>query len=520
MKHTNAQRAQTGQFASSDAPKAKRIEVWLQPQTVALLDIWCRQWDVGRGKAIDRLLSLAQFPVPAPEVDTKPTPAPSAPPAGLKRVADLEDEPEPPAPSPPAPEPEPQPEPEPTHSGRGKGQQARIANFPGVQNRKVWIVVRVNYGKDGGLSQCCHYNGIAFGKPDAPKPETARALTAGGGLFSIGNDETLAGLVLGTRVEFALNVTDGSIWANGVEVPSDAAATAWRLYQEAHQLTPSGREVEDFQQAMSRFAEQGRERWEKITAEAKRIGITAKQLERLLPQLKLSVSNLPLSPEAVQAIHQMLERGQRTAGARERVYAERLALINQATPNLFADLADHCGSVELSDGKVAIDYLLRRLPDLGLKPYRKLCAGLWQQLEQVVQWADLKSEHLSSVPARRALFWGVVLRLDHLGTDVPTDSARFLEWCRFTVHQEHASRARQQSSDDLDRRLFDFGAMSDAQAREVLGLPAQGTELTRTAINDAYKAHARQHHPDAGGDAARFQRITKARDRLLLAVGG
>jgi hypothetical protein len=237
MQHTNSQRGSDGQFSPSDAPKAKRIEVWLQPQTVALLDTLCRQWNVGRGKVIDQLVTRGPVPPAAwleVEADPTPAPTPSSPPLGLKRIADLEADP-------PAPEPAPTPSgraepptPEPTPSGRGKGEEAQIANFPGVQNRKVWIVVRVNYDQNGGLTQCGHYDGTGFGRPDELKPKTARALTAGGGLFCSGDDRTLSGLVLGCKVEFALNITDGSIWANGVEVPPDAAATAWRLYQEAH----------------------------------------------------------------------------------------------------------------------------------------------------------------------------------------------------------------------------------------------------------------------------------------------
>ena len=47
-----------------------------------------------------------------------------------------------------------------------------------------------------------------------------------------------------------------------------------------------------------------------------------------------------------------------------------------------------------------------------------------------------------------------------------------------------------------------------------------GTELTRKAINDAYRTLAKGLHPDAdGGDADRFQRLVAARDRLLLEVG-
>ena len=63
------------------------------------------------------------------------------------------------------------------------------------------------------------------------------------------------------------------------------------------------------------------------------------------------------------------------------------------------------------------------------------------------------------------------------------------------------------------------GKPSSDSDRATLGLPPEA-ELTRKAINDAYKQLAKQHHPDAeGGDADRFQRLVAARERLLLEVG-
>jgi hypothetical protein len=56
VKRTNASRAADGLFAPSDGPKARRVEVWLQPGTIALIDAICAQEGIGRGKAIDRLL--------------------------------------------------------------------------------------------------------------------------------------------------------------------------------------------------------------------------------------------------------------------------------------------------------------------------------------------------------------------------------------------------------------------------------------------------------------------------------
>ena len=81
MQHTNSQRGSDGRFGASDGPKAKRIEVWLQPQTIELLDTLTKQWGVGRGKVIDPAADAG--PCAAAVVDggpESPPPTPSAPP--------------------------------------------------------------------------------------------------------------------------------------------------------------------------------------------------------------------------------------------------------------------------------------------------------------------------------------------------------------------------------------------------------------------------------------------------------
>lgn len=81
MEHTNSQRGPDGRFGASDGPKSKRIEVWLQPQTVALLDTLTKQWGVGRGKVIDQLLTRGPVPPESwTSVTEQPPSTPSAPP--------------------------------------------------------------------------------------------------------------------------------------------------------------------------------------------------------------------------------------------------------------------------------------------------------------------------------------------------------------------------------------------------------------------------------------------------------
>lgn len=51
-------------------------------------------------------------------------------------------------------------------------------------------------------------------------------------------------------------------------------------------------------------------------------------------------------------------------------------------------------------------------------------------------------------------------------------------------------------------------------AQKVLGI--DGTPLTREAIKIAYRALAKKHHPDAGGDAAQFAQVDRAKCILEL----
>lgn len=83
MRHTTSKRGAGGQFTASGAPTAKRVEVWLQPTTIGLLDSLCKQWGVGRGKVIDQLLTRGPVPPAAwaeVEGQTSPPAAPAAPP--------------------------------------------------------------------------------------------------------------------------------------------------------------------------------------------------------------------------------------------------------------------------------------------------------------------------------------------------------------------------------------------------------------------------------------------------------
>ena len=107
-------------------------------------------------------------------------------------------------------------------------------------------------------------------------------------------------------------------------------------------------------------------------------------------------------------------------------------------PGLAQSICDQCETVEV-DRDVANDYLLRLLPDIGVKPYKKLCQGLWGSLPDL-DMVKLISLNLASVPGRRTLFWGVILRLDQLKGDPPTTGGPFLDWCELNTYAAYSKR--------------------------------------------------------------------------------
>lgn len=112
---------------------------------------------------------------------------------------------------------------------------------------------------------------------------------------------------------------------------------------------------------------------------------------------------------------------------------------------------------------------------------------------------------------RLVWFWGVVLRLDLLEGPPPADPEAFYRWSQLEAYEIPAP--------DPACRLAELlsGRMGEGEARTLLELPVSGA-LEGAAIRAAYRAQARTAHPDAGGDRHRFERLSEARDRLLLAA--
>jgi hypothetical protein len=154
-------------------------------------------------------------------------------------------------------------------------------------------------------------------------------------------------------------------------------------------------------------------------------------------------------------------------------------------------------------------FLLHRLEALAGKRYaspgtaRKRCESLAPAAAPAAAGLD---------PFQRALFWGVVLRLDQLEGPPPADPAAFYSWSQLAAFTGHGPDPAQALGDLL------AGRMTDGEARALLQLPESGP-LAPGAVRDAYRAQARGAHPDAGGDRVRFERMTAARDRLLLLQG-
>ena len=294
--------------------------------------------------------------------------------------------------------------------------------------------------------------------------------------------------------------------------------------------TPSGRF--DF----SPYTEPRDAKWEIHQADARAIGIkgvTGDTVRSFKAAHKLPQAQ-PLSPEALQLFRDEREAQARAQAGRTRHIEQVLQRLQErATPERISQLAgrfdgttaDVAISGMLLDLKVARVFLLEGLDAVGIRKRSKLVEGVWADLHNLIpsavegeqrvldQWFVLPEDKI----AARCMFWGAVIRLASNEGEAPASVEAFLEWCGYAAHQSHAQRKTNRMWDNFSRTMS--GKPSSDSDRATLGLPPEA-ELTRKAINDAYKQLAKQHHPDAdGGDADRFQRLVAARERLLLEVG-
>ena len=130
------------------------------------------------------------------------------------------------------------------------------------------------------------------------------------------------------------------------------------------------------------FEEKLARHWDIAKADAKAVpGATPQRVQTFKARHKIS-PDTPLSPDAQQLLRDELEADQRTANGHQIAVERRLATIKlqlHKNPGLAQAIYEHCSTVDV-DGKVATEYLLRLLPDIGVKAYRKLCPGLWKAL--------------------------------------------------------------------------------------------------------------------------------------------
>lgn len=266
--------------------------------------------------------------------------------------------------------------------------------------------------------------------------------------------------------------------------------------------------------------------WEQCKADARRHGLTARQVESFRCRQRLGF-DAPLSADAAALLRQELETTQRCKHGEQLEQAQALALLAQrATPEAAAAIAAvvpfpaqfSMAGTWVWGGQIEA-YLLNRLEALTGKRYATPAAAI-KRAAALAPAAAAAAAGLESTGRRSTtrttaerlrlcLFWGAILRLDQLEGPPPADPAAFYRWCQLEAYASHGSTPTTFLGDLL------AGRMGETQARALLQLPPTGP-LAAAGIRSAYRTLAREHHPDAGGDRLRFERLSAARDRLLL----
>jgi hypothetical protein len=257
--------------------------------------------------------------------------------------------------------------------------------------------------------------------------------------------------------------------------------------------------------------------WLQDQAEARGYQLTVGQLRNFKRRHQLPLGQR-LSPDARQLLELEQETAKRAKHGEQLERAQALALIAQgATPETAAavaavlpskeDLWKHRQQIGTAWILQAETYLLKRVEALTGKAYNNVSAAC----KRAAKLAPTAAAAAPTDRFRLLLFWGVILRLDQLEGPPPADPLAFYSWSQLDAYNAHANNAR--SLDDL---LAD--RMDGCTARYLLQLPETGP-LERTAIRNAYRTKARQHHPDAGGDRRHFEQLCAARDRLLRGMG-
>jgi hypothetical protein len=272
--------------------------------------------------------------------------------------------------------------------------------------------------------------------------------------------------------------------------------------------------------------------WIAARADARALGLKPEAVYAFKRRHRLPLDQ-QLSATARELLALEQETAERVANGEQRERAQALQLIAQrATPEAaqaVAAVVPYPGIEFLPDGwAVCVSswmverYLLNRVEALTGKAYSTAGAA-WQRAAKLAPAAAPAAAELRNRSAwgsdktrlkdcrdQLALFWGVILRLDQLEGPPPADPVAFYSWCQLPAYRGHHRPAP--SLGDLLA-----GRMRSTDARALLQLPETGP-LDPAAIRSAYRAQARHHHPDLGGDRQRFEQLSAARDRLLLEV--
>lgn len=268
--------------------------------------------------------------------------------------------------------------------------------------------------------------------------------------------------------------------------------------------------------------------WLQDQADARAYRISVGQLRAFKRRHRLPPDQR-LSPDARDLLALELETAERVAKGEqlERTQAQAL-LAERVTPELAAAVAAvvpfpaqlALAGVPILLGRPIQAYLLKRVEALTGTRYA-LPGAACKRAAVLVPAAAPAAATLES-PGRRStvrttaerlrlcLFWGVILRLDQLDGPPPSDPAAFYAWSQLEAYRGHHPMGR-----DLSDLLA--GRIGSGDARRLLLLPESGP-LNPAAIRAAYRAQARHHHPDVGGERQRFEQLGQARDRLLLEV--
>jgi hypothetical protein len=246
-----------------------------------------------------------------------------------------------------------------------------------------------------------------------------------------------------------------------------------------------------------------------LKQDAIRLGVRLSDLLDFVRKHKLPTDR-HLSAESIARFRLEQQLQQRVDAGRERQRRHYLTQLQAAaTPERLQTLAAAIQRLELPSRNSAPCYVLDALSLVGIRKRERLGQGLWADLEALLDFTPEQPDEIG----KKCMFWGAILRLPDLHGEPPIDSQGFLRWCLYDL-----TAGREQQATDNSLPDFQHEHTSSIQARTLLGL-STGMKLTRRGINAAYRAKAREHHPDAGGSEQQFRRLTAARNHLLQQTG-